>query len=333
MRTILLAVLLSLTLGCARAQTLPELTMQAEEPWRETISAYGREIQIDVTPVVPDTEHMGIYRVTTVDIQKVEGNSPVRETVRKKRGYAYRTKPSNVYDDAQSLDPDSRAYGNPLTTGEALGLAQGFAQSVQVQGVEIALEQITIHSPVYIFNKNTGEWGEQLYEDEVGTYHFKFGFALDGVTIRNSGNLWLDSSSYTFDEPQPQLPYWIGSAMIGEQDYRMYGMSAPSVLEQTTQDVQFAPLEATKASLRSLAERGLLRDVVSMELVYVGFDCGVGEVWELRPVWQCEVEIYYDAEADESDYGWNKNYSNVITDARTGEIVQKFWADGVEPGA
>ena len=48
-RFAMLAVALVLLAGCARADTPQELLTQAQTPWRETISAYGREIVVDVT--------------------------------------------------------------------------------------------------------------------------------------------------------------------------------------------------------------------------------------------------------------------------------------------
>ena len=65
-RFAMLAVALALLVGCARADTPQELRMQAQTPWRETISAYGREIVVDVTAQMPDVEQVNVYRVCTV---------------------------------------------------------------------------------------------------------------------------------------------------------------------------------------------------------------------------------------------------------------------------
>ena len=84
-RFAMLAVALVLLAGCARADTPQELLTQAQTPWRETISAYGREIVVDVTAQMPDVEQVNVYRVCTVEAEGDEGESPVYPQVQKRR--------------------------------------------------------------------------------------------------------------------------------------------------------------------------------------------------------------------------------------------------------
>ena len=70
----LLALALALTACVARADTPDELRAQAREPWQETISAYGREIVLDVTAQMPDAEQVNVYRVCTVNGEGDEGD-------------------------------------------------------------------------------------------------------------------------------------------------------------------------------------------------------------------------------------------------------------------
>ena len=74
----------------------PALAQPVTEIWRETITAYEREISFDVMVEIPDGGELGIYRVRTVSARESQGEPPRRTQPEKRRGVAYRTKPEEV---------------------------------------------------------------------------------------------------------------------------------------------------------------------------------------------------------------------------------------------
>lgn len=327
----MMAALLLATAGGALADTPQEIYAQAQEPWRETITAYGREIVIDVTPSMPEVDRLGIYRVTTVSAREVRmDDGAQREAPRKRRGYATRSKPDEVIP-SDEIDGDAHAYGNPLSAGEALARTQAFLEPVieQARQVDVRIDAMTIHSPSFYYNKETGEWGEQIYADEVGSYEFSLACTLGGVEIARLQNRWRDTRNWTYGAPEPKIPYWEGQLLFYDNGSEYKDVRVPSVLEATEQDVELAPMETVRESLRELARQGLLRDVADMRLVYAGFAYAQEpDVWQLRPVWVCNCEIYFDEKSGPQTCGYRKWMENVVIDAQTGEVIQLRWADG-----
>ena len=328
MRILALICFMLLFGGAASADTQTVL-------WQETITAYGREIVIDVEIEVPMDVQPGIYRVRTVSVSDSQGESPRRMQPEKRRGIAYRTKPEEAVA-VSAIDRTYHANGNPVSAGEALDAVQAFLAPVlmQVQDVELRLDELTVRSPRFIYNKDTGEWGEQVHPDETGSYVFETSLWLDGLPVEpRKYPHWLDSRKYPFGTVFPQTPYWNSYLSVSENNHRMMDVSMPTVIERTEERVELAPFEATKASLRALAERGLLRSILKIRMAYAAFDCGEEDVWELRPVWMTEAEIYWDETKTADDTGYEPWYETVMTDVRTGEIIELRWADGYVPPA
>ena len=326
MRVLALVCLLMLLGSAASAET---------EIWQETMTAYGREIVFDVAVEIPSGEELGIYRVSTVSADEMTGERPHRVQPEKRRGLAYRTKPKEQVAIAD-IDRLYHAYDNPVSAGEALDAAQAFLAPVlaQVKNVELRLETMTVTSPRFIYNKDTGEWGNQVYPDETGGYAFETSMWLDGLEIApRRYPHWLDSRKYPFGTVFPETPYWNCCLSVTENNCRTMNVSIPTVIAQTAERVEIAPLEKTKASLRALAEQGLLRSVLSMRMVYAAFDCGQEDIWELRPVWMTEAEIYWDETKTMEDTCYEPWYETVLTDVRTGQIIEMRWADGYAPPA
>ena len=287
MRVLALVCLLMLLGSAASAET---------EIWQETMTAYGREIVFDVAVEIPSGEELGIYRVSTVSADEMTGERPHRVQPEKRRGIAYRTKPEEAVA-VSDIDRTYHAYGNPVSAGEALDAVQAFLAPVlsQVQDVELRLDEMTVRSPRFIYNKDTGEWGEQVHPDETGSYAFETSLWLDGLPVEpRKYPHWLDGRKHPFGTVFPKTPYWNCYLGVSENNCRMMDVSIPTVIERTAERVELAPFEATKASLRALAERGLLRSILSIRMAYAAFDCGEEDVWELRPVWMTEAEIYWD---------------------------------------
>jgi len=327
-----LLLLLMMMTSWAMADTAQELYIQAQTPWQETLHAFGREIVLDVKIEMPDVQTLNIYRAQTVSAREMTGDYVSRKQLPKKRGLAVRRKPEEVIPVAQ-IDRAYRAYDNPLCAGEAMDTVQAFLDAMmeEAQGVSAVLETMTVESPRFVYNKNTGEWLGQAYTDETGGYHFECGYWLDGVRVeRHAYPQWRDHRNVSFDIPTPDSAYWSSHLHVEDGGRLTLDASMPSIVRVTQESIALAPLEATKDALRTLVERGLLRSIKRMALVYAGFDYGEGEEWEIRPVWMIDAEIYYDETRSAYDYGepW---YECVLTDARTGEIIQFCWADGCEP--
>ena len=196
-RFAMLAVALVLLAGCARADTPQELLTQAQTPWRETISAYGREIVVDVTAQMPDVEQVNVYRVCTVEAEGDEGEAPVYAQVQKRRGYAVRCKPEEAIPVAQ-IDREMYAYGCPVSAGEALDTVNAFLHGLGAQGVTLDVQAMTVRSPRYLFDKRAGTWGPQVDENETGVYEFDIACTLDGVPVELSPFTWRDSRNDAF---------------------------------------------------------------------------------------------------------------------------------------
>jgi len=326
MRVLALMCLMILLYGASFAEP-------REEIWREMITAYGREIAIDVTVQMPDSDALGIYRVRTVSARDSQGEQPYRAQPEKRRGIAYRTKPEAPVP-YEEIDRAYHAYGNPVSAGEAMDAVETFLTPVleQVEGIELRLDEMTVRSPQFVYNKETGEWGEQVHADETGGYAFETSLWLDGLPVeQREYPHWLDSRKYPFGTVFPNTVHWNCYLSVSENDCRYMDISIPTVIEKTTEGIELAPLENTQASLRALAEAGLLRSIERMQMAYAAFDCGEEDVWELRPVWLTDAEIYWDETKTAEDAGYEPWYETVMTDARTGEIIELRWADGYQP--
>ena len=328
-RFAMLAVALVLLAGCARADTPQELLTQAQTPWRETISAYGREIVVDVTAQMPDVEQVNVYRVCTVEAEGDEGEAPVYPQVQKRRGYAVRCKPEEAIPVAQ-IDREMYAYGCPVSAGEALDTVNAFLHGLGAQGVTLDVQAMTVRSPRYLFDKRTGEWGAQVDESETGVYEFDVACTLYGVPVELSPFAWRDSRNANFGAPEPVLP-WYNLFMSVGGTYRWLRARVPSVVEIAARDVELCPLSDVQAQLRALAQEGLLRDVACMHLAYVSFGYAQEqEICELRPVWVCTSEIYYDETSGPEDTFYEPWMEDVLIDAQTGEVIELRWASDAQ---
>ena len=325
----LLAAVLALTAGVAQADTPDELRAQAQEPWRETIKAYGRVIVFDVTAQMPDAAQVNVYRVCTVNSEGDEGDAPVYAQVQKRRGFAVRRKPEEAVPVVR-IDRTLHAYGCPVSAGEALDGVCAFLDALSVQGVTLDVRAMTVRSPRFLFDKRTGEWGAQVDESETGVYEFDIACTLDGLQVELSPFVWRDSRDMRFGEPEPVLPWYDVFANVGGT-YRWLRARVPSVVEVTARDVALCPLADVQAQLRALAQEGLLRDVTGMYLAYVSFGYAQErEVCELRPVWICSCEIYYNETKGPEDTGYEPWIQDVLIDAQTGELIELRWASDAE---
>lgn len=330
----------------ALADTPAQLAEQAKTPWRETITAHGRELTFDVTAQVPDVEQMGLYRVTCVT-EEDRRSQPAPEMPSKRRGIAQRRKPSEVFS-PEELDPQYRAFGNPLTAGEAVALAQQwFEQRVeQLSGVQIPLRTLKGWSPVYLFDKNAQQWLDVAVEGSVGSYSLEYEPAFMGAPLLKASPFYADADAFMEEGANMDdyyAPWWSASASIAQWDQdRALMLSLPHLEETLAESVELAPLGKVLDTLRGLVQEGYLRDVQSLRLGYHAFLVGErpdpdaprdeNESYLLRPVWEAFGEAYPTPEEEATDHFgeiW-KAECTVIIDAQTGEWITRQRAEGWE---
>lgn len=334
----------------AAADTPGEIAAAAKEPWQEKIEAYGRQIVIDVTPQVPDVERIGVYHVTHRQVDDMAGEYPYSksEYPEKRRGIAFRGKPSDVFT-PDTFDPAYHAFGSPESAQNVLSEAlEAIAPYAQEPGLSIAWTTLTGRSPTYVYNKNTGEWGETAIEGAVGAYQVDFEMTLDGVPLldpadgNSCGLFTRDVDEYGWVRKYP--PSWEGRYDLYTPAYHVMHLTVPHVTEVLEENAELASLDQVKATLRGLAEDGLLRGIDSMRLglmVFAYYDEQEGEdmaSWTqegeellLKPVWACQCEIYSRPEDEPSDIPDFADMRNTVAiDARTGELIQNDWVPKAE---
>lgn len=338
----LICALLGMT-GTALADTVGQLAEQAKTPWRETVTAHGRELTFEVTPRIPDVESMGLYRVSVASGEERDA-LPEPEYPPKRRGIAQRRKPEEVYP-AKELDPDVRAFGNPLPAAEAAALAEEWfaPRLAQLTGVEVTLESVTCYSPAYLFDKNAQQWLDTAIEGDFGTYGMTYSYAFMGAPLLDGSPFYVDYDAYYSENAyMDRVPLWCVFADVDKRDQTGFGYALPRAEETIAKSVELAPLETVLGTLRGLAEEGYLRDVESLTLGYHAF-C-VGERPEedapgdgtasylLMPVWEARGEVYADPAMEATEYYgevW-KGKETIVIDARTGEWITRVRVAGWE---
>lgn len=328
-----LAFALLLPLGAASAETIAELAEQAKTPWKETIAAHGRELTFDVTARVPDAAQMGLYRVTCErDEERMDRPGP--EYPPKRRGIAKRAKPNETFS-PEELDPEYRAFGNPLTAGEAVALAQQWFEPrlERLPGVGLALTEVTGYSPLYLFDKNAQEWLGLAAEGEVGSYWMAYELTFMGAPVEEWRPFFVDADAYYEERAYEDFGcQWTVTAMVEdrEKDY-IFSMGLPKLEETLAENVELAPLETVLDALRGLVRDGYLRKVESLTLCYHAFHVGErgqedgGEGFLFKPVWAARCEAYDSPEREAADFFGEVMPSEevVYIDARTGEWITR----------
>lgn len=323
----------------ALADTPAQLAKQAETPWRETIISHGRELTFDVTAQAPDVERMGVYRVTGFS-EEDRRSLPAPELPPKRRGIAQRPKPSEVFT-AEELDPQYRAFGNPMTAGEAVQLADAWMseRTAKLPGVQTTLGTLTGWSPTYLFDKNAQKWLDVAVEGSVGSYSLAYEPTFMGAPILKASPFYADVDAFMEEganQDDVYAPWWDASATISQWDQdRVLRLSLPQLEETLAESVELAPLSKVLDTLRGLVEAGYLRDVQSLKLGYHAFLVGERPDWDaprsenesylLKPVWEAFGEAYTTPEEEARDnYGeiW-KMECTVVIDAQTGEWITR----------
>lgn len=347
--TALLMLLFALGASGAAADTLGEIAEAAKEPWRETVEAHGRQIVFDVTPQVPDAERIGVYHVTQEQVSDIAGEYPYSksEYPEKRRGIAFRSKPDDVFT-PDTFDPAYHAFGSPDSAQDVLSRAQEMiAPHAQEPGLGIAWETLTGSSPAYIYNKNTGEWGETAIEGAVGSYRIGFETTLYGVPLLGAGEgrsigLFVRAAE-RYEMVQKYVPSWKTQYLSYTPAYHALNLTVPHVTQVLEEDAELASLNEVRAVLRGLAQEGLLRGIDTMRLGLMAFayhdaqeesmvyDVQEGEVFLLKPVWVCQCEMVDSPDEEPSIFMEIEQMRyTVAIDARTGELIRASWVPRAE---
>lgn len=333
--TVVLALLCCALCAPASADTMKELARQASTPWRETIETFGRTLDFDVTAQLADAAQVNMYRVTELrgEERKRIPNAPTPE---KRRGIAYRTRPSETYT-LLTLPQDYHAFGNPITAQEAIAAADARLAPVLsgAPGTQAQLAQVTAYSPEYVYNKNTGEWGGVAVEGDVGSYKIEYQLTLDGVPLFAGQPFYLDGEAYLQEgASRYRVPYWNAYSLVEAQEDYHAAACVPVVQQVICENVALAPLDSVWASLRALAQEGYLREVYDLRLSYTAFcvdELTQGENTDgeylMKPVWVASAEAYEDPAREATNrYGeiW-KNEVYIFLDAQTGELIERSY--------
>lgn len=315
----------------ARADTLAELALQAGTPWQETITAHGRMLSFDVTAEVPQAGAMGVYRVRQVR-QEQWRSLPQPELPPKRRGIAQRRKDDEVFA-PDTLPEDYAAFGNPYTAAQFLADTQARLAPVlaQAEGVQARWTALTGVSPVWLYDKNAGQWLGTAIEGAVGGYSLDFSLAFMGAPLEEGAPFYRDADAY-FAEGGRQFaaPSWfVHASAEGGEAYSVYA-SLPALVQTFEEEAELVSLSRVLDVLRELVQEGLLRAVNRLTLGYGTFAVAEeeGDDALLTPVWAAKAEIYQDAQSEPYEaYGevW-RSERTVFIDARTGALIEREWA-------
>lgn len=321
----------------AQADTVAELARQAQTPWRETIEAHGRTLTFEVTAEVPAVEAMGVYRVQQVR-EELWKSRPQPELPPKRRGIARRSRAEEVFSPG-TLPEDYAAFGNPYTAAQFLADTQARLAPVlaQAEGAQARWTALVGISPLYLYDKNAGQWLGTAVEGDVGSYSLDFALTFMGAPLAEGTPYCLDWEAYYAQGGRlASAPSWFvhASAESGEA-YTLYA-SLPALVQTLEAKADLAPLSRVLETLRALAGKGLLRAINRLTLGYGTFAVAGEEGSDalLLPVWTAAAEIYPDAQSEaHTVYGevW-RGEGTLYIDARTGELIEREWVEGWPQG-
>lgn len=317
----------------ALADAVAELALQAQTPWRETITAHGRTLCFDVTAEVPQVAAMGVYRVRQVRDEQWK-TMPQPELPPKRRGIAQRRKEDEVFT-PDALPADYASFSNPYTAAQFITDTQARLSQVlfQAAGTQARWTELMGISPVWVYDKNAGQWLDTAIEGAVGGYSLDYSLTFMGAPLAEGRPFCRDWEAY-YEEGGRLFapPAWFAhaSAESGEE-YSVYA-SLPALAQTIEAETELIPLSRVLDVLRALAQEGLLRAVSSLTLAYGTFAVAGEESGDalLLPVWMARAEIYGDAQSEPYEaYGevWRLN-ETVYIDARTGALIEREWVQG-----
>lgn len=338
-----LAAALMLTACIARAETLGFLAREAQTPLTATVAGEYRTVDIALTARVPDVPAMGVYMAEAARVEEQsEGEALYVAPPEKRRGIAYRRREEEVFA-PETLPEDYRAYGCPLTAREALArfdvLLEPYLEALP--GVAAPWAVLSGRSPLCLYDKEAGTWGEQVDARETGGYRVEYAPALCGAPLlggeapfaRDLDAYFAEGANMDFD-----LAAFCKadvSATAEGEPWLSLRARLPRVTETLAESVDFAPLADVFEAVKALAAEGYLWRADSLEMVYYGFvygerpaedayDPAAEERYLIKPVWALRGEFGTIPERENApDYAEESAGQIALIDARTGEIIER----------
>ena len=353
--SLMLLMLLALPqLGLAKnAYSITEVRQQAEKGWHKTYTAHGREIKVDVQPLVPAVDKVPVSRCQHQDFpitlpegdplwHKVRHDGPGSFLVQRSSpgeepagallvgGEKLSAKPWRVW--LEGFDLES-AYinSNPITFGELTGWLSNTLKSLGLdpsmidlmQPEEImshayyAKDQVSFLAPGW----SSFHWPQQLHGMPVMWKIFRAFTDQQNFDCGTRAEL-----SLCYRQPDN---FWLGIHLI-------------QPVETLAEDIPLAGFDSVLKALEKEIEAGRLRQVLHMKLGYALFEAPGYTPKEVRnrerdfyafPVWNIgclytrdpkkEVEPVFVAEEDPHFFHPQNSlsYREILVNAQTGRLL------------
>lgn len=349
------AVVVSFCLTSANAQarwySIAELKTAADTYWKQTYSAYGRTIEIDVELEIPHADKapvLQIKRLPPVDepeysmwkqyFSKPNENSQgayafVTVMDQGTTGFAFNIFDSSKYIETatrtNSSDPradwqTTHAENNPLSMWDGFEFAQKKLREVCGDGISL----YPLHGGIKgrIVDRATG-----TPLRDKGEYTFQLCQELRGIPIITP----ISDTYVNFaDDSAIGNRYIIFNTLANLYDEKSYEITATLCEEVGVvhDDIPLQPFEQGKKEIETLINRGNIRDIYSIRLAYVIFhnQNDLNNSYFLVPSWVVSCEWYKEADMEKYEGGMNEmywdgsEYHNIILNAQTGTLYDPF---------
>lgn len=343
--TILLLMLIWVSLAASAQDyfTVSELREQAKTGWHKTYTAYGRTIEADLEPVVPQTETAPVFKAEFARIAAPRGD--------KAYGRQYAILPdTNMYaywysaqETPKNPKVSPRAYyvwpreldkvypeGEALTLGEAIDVVKDTLETEQFH-----LDDFSIDYP---FEMTTvTDYGRRTLKQIIpGTYRMWFYTLLDGIPVlAHDGQCYKDKTSGWF------MPI-VDAAVCSEELYNI-SVEMLQITQRLAEDIPLCSYADILKAIEAEIEAGHIRKVYRLEFGYVLYDdpeYTTGEEWSdghcyAVPAWMLSCLYMHDPQKELPEYGTRDEgmernsleYSSMIINAQTGEMENFMSSD------
>ena len=337
---LLLCVCLCQVVVCAYAEqptlSITELRQQTEVGWHETYEAHGRTVTVDIPVQVPDVDTCPIL---TIKRGALPNEDATQEYTQQQRlteighwagtmGESDDPPRLSSWKDMQVFEngaiPDFTPENNPTTFEEAWQVLDNAFESIYGFGMDdFSLRSVTVFGRIYRYQVKDAArvWGQA--ETEKGFYDIWANQRLHGIAITRG----------------PEYTHYSASAMpmYGEcggniYDAQRYLATMQYVVEEAAveEDVPLLPFDKVKIWLENQIEDGLVREISSVELQYIGFFNPTDKdtnyavpVWHVRAVHATDAKREYKGlHVDKlGDYVEDRPWEDMYFLAQTGEYL------------
>ena len=325
--------------GPASFRTLSELKEETLNGWRQTYTAYGREITIDVEVSIPDAHACPILytRQRDISVDKFGFDYALsgagKLVISKEQGKLYTN-------DRPMLMLDGKAEACPTEPDEVFPLLQTLLTEHGLEPIGFAGQ--VAYSRAYKM-RDVGSDGQfiedvdttQEYHDleldkplsEAGHYLIYANQLLAGFPVFEGGyfNIWLS------DERKMPYPRIMARIYDGE-NYRYDVTGWMDVVETKYEDVPLRPFSNVQKTIEYYIQLGLLRDIYSIRLGVMPYWASAEEPHRfiMVPVWEIRGRFYV-YPTDDDDFRWpstdyyarNVGGEVLRINAQTGEVLER----------